>query len=135
MTKHAYFALLASVGTSFVPFEVLVCCYGLNMDVPRAQVLVPRVSADGTILLRFIFTCTLVWYVYMQCVCRCLEARRTPRAGVIDSYELSCGWWGLNLGPLEEQPWLLSAELSFRTILLLFVELWKPQEVLLSWGK
>jgi hypothetical protein len=30
--------------------------------------------------------------------------------GVKNSCELSCGYWDLNLGPLEEQPELLTSE-------------------------
>jgi hypothetical protein len=40
------------------------------------------------------------------------ECVRTPEAGVTDIDELSCGCWELNLGLLEEQPVLLSAEPS-----------------------
>lgn len=32
-----------------------------------------------------------------------------PGTGVTDSYELMCGCWELNSGPLEEQPVLLMA--------------------------
>ena len=35
---------------------------------------------------------------------------RSPGARVTDSYELPCGCWELNLGPLEEQPVLLTTE-------------------------
>lgn len=31
---------------------------------------------------------------------------------VIDSYDLPCGSWGLNPGPLEKQPLLLTTESS-----------------------
>jgi hypothetical protein len=36
--------------------------------------------------------------------------------GVIDNCELPCGCWELNLGPLEEQPVLLIAELSLQPV-------------------
>lgn len=37
---------------------------------------------------------------------------RSPETEVADNCELSCGSWELNLGPLEEQPMLSTAELS-----------------------
>ena len=37
---------------------------------------------------------------------------RMPDLGVIDSYELLCGCWELNLGRLEEQSVLVTAEPS-----------------------
>ena len=33
---------------------------------------------------------------------------------IIDGYKPPCGYWELNLGPLEEQPVLLTAEPSFQ---------------------
>jgi hypothetical protein len=42
------------------------------------------------------------------------EGVRSPGTGVMDSYELLCGCWELHAGPLEEQPVLLTAELSFQ---------------------
>ena len=49
----------------------------------------------------FIFIlCSLVFCLYV-----CLhEGAKSPGTGVTDSYELSCGCWELNLGPLKEQP-------------------------------
>ena len=44
-------------------------------------------------------------------VCLC-EGVGSPGIGVTDSCELSCGCWELNLGPLEEQPVLLTIEPS-----------------------
>jgi hypothetical protein len=37
------------------------------------------------------------------------------RSGVIDSCELACGCWELNLGPLEEQRVLSTAEPSLQS--------------------
>lgn len=34
----------------------------------------------------------------------------------LHSYELPCGFWKLNLGPLEEQPVLLTAKPSLRPL-------------------
>lgn len=34
---------------------------------------------------------------------------RSPETGITDSCELPSGCWDLNLGPLEEQPMLLTA--------------------------
>ena len=40
------------------------------------------------------------------------EGARYPGTGVIDNCKLPCGYWELNLGPLEEQPVLLTVEPS-----------------------
>jgi hypothetical protein len=40
------------------------------------------------------------------------ERRRILETGVTDDYELPCGCWELNSGPLREQPGILTAELS-----------------------
>ena len=36
-----------------------------------------------------------------------------PGTRVTDGYESPGGWWGLNLGPLEQQPLILATESSF----------------------
>ena len=48
----------------------------------------------------------LIGWVFCQFVCvSCVSsALGGSRAGVTDGYELSCGCWEWNLGPLEEQP-------------------------------
>jgi hypothetical protein len=43
-----------------------------------------------------------------DCMCVLHEGIGSPGIGVIDSCELPCGCWELNLGPLEEQPVLLT---------------------------
>jgi hypothetical protein len=76
------------------------------------------IEFGGVELRRFIylFVCLLI---YLFNVCEgsvCVHAYRlekgigSHRATVIDSCELPCGCWGLNSGPLEEQPILLTAE-------------------------
>jgi hypothetical protein len=40
------------------------------------------------------------------------EGVRSPGREVTDSCELTCGYWELNPGPLEEQPVLLTADIS-----------------------
>jgi hypothetical protein len=40
--------------------------------------------------------------------------------GIIDGYELLCGCWELNLGPLEEQQMLLTAETSIQSSVFCF---------------
>jgi E3 ubiquitin-protein ligase NEDD4 len=40
----------------------------------------------------------------------CLRGVKSPGTGVTDSCELPCGFWELNLGPLEKQQVLLTAE-------------------------
>ena len=44
------------------------------------------------------------------------KQHRNPRAGVIDGCKLPCGCWDLNSGPLEQQPVLLTTELSLYTL-------------------
>ena len=41
---------------------------------------------------------------------------RFPGTRITDSCELLCGCWELNLGPLEEQPVLLTAEPSLSVL-------------------
>lgn len=36
----------------------------------------------------------------------------TPATGVLGAYELPCGYWQWNLGPLQDQQVLLTAEPS-----------------------
>jgi hypothetical protein len=43
--------------------------------------------------------------VFLQ-VCLC----EGVSSGVTGSYELPCGYWEFNLGPLEEQPVFITAE-------------------------
>lgn len=38
-----------------------------------------------------------------------------PGTGIVDSCELPCGCWELNLSPLEEQPVLLTVEQSLES--------------------
>ena len=42
------------------------------------------------------------------------EGHQIPGTGVIDGCETPCGCWELNLGPLQEQPVLLTAEPSLQ---------------------
>ena len=52
-----------------------------------------------------------IFHVFCLYVCLC-EGVRSSGARVTDRCELSCGCWELNPGPLEEQPVLLTTELS-----------------------
>lgn len=50
----------------------------------------------------------MIFYLHV-----CLrEGVRSPETGMTDSYELPCGCWELNPGPLEEQPVVLTTEPS-----------------------
>ena len=52
------------------------------------------------------------------------EVRRgcwLPSDGVVESCELPCGCWELNLGPLKDQPVLLTPEPSLQLLLLFLV--------------
>lgn len=51
--------------------------------------------------------CMFVSYVYVWYL-RGLEEGVVPGTGVTDVCELMCGFWELNLGPLEEQPVVLN---------------------------
>ena len=59
-----------------------------------------------------------VWLVFCLHVCLCEGG--SPGTGVTDSCELPCWCWELNLGPLEEQPGLLIAELPLQLPLIFF---------------
>ena len=53
-------------------------------------------------------------YIYIVHACLVLAEAAVgfPGTGVIDSCELPCGCWELNLGPLQEQQGLLAASPS-----------------------
>jgi hypothetical protein len=44
----------------------------------------------------------------------CVRVSDPPGTGVTDSCKPPSGFWKLNLGPLEEQPELLTTELSLQ---------------------
>jgi hypothetical protein len=48
--------------------------------------------------------------MYMQCPSRPKENVGFPGFAVTEGCEPLCGWWESNLGPLEEQAVLLTAE-------------------------
>jgi hypothetical protein len=48
-------------------------------------------------------------------VCVCVRGIRAPGTGTTDNYELPCECWDLNLGPLGEQPVLLTTEPSLQS--------------------
>ena len=52
----------------------------------------------------------------MQCPQRPEKATEFPGTGVTDGCDPTCGCWELNLGPLKEQPVLLSADPSLWSI-------------------
>ena len=53
-----------------------------------------------------------------KCVLMPMEARgvRLPRAGATNDREVSYGSWESNLGPLEEQPVLLTTGTSLQSL-------------------
>ena len=56
-----------------------------------------------------------ILYVLVFCLhVHLCEGVGSSGTGIVDSFELSCGWWKLNLRPLEEQPVLLSTESSLQ---------------------
>ena len=58
----------------------------------------------------FVYTYARVPCVW--CKQRPEEGVGYPETGVTEGWEPSCGCWELNLGPLQEQPELLTAEPS-----------------------
>ena len=55
----------------------------------------------------------------LVCLCVCLcEGVRSPGTGVTDSFELLCGCWKLNSGPLEKQSVLITTEPSHQSPIL-----------------
>jgi hypothetical protein len=52
--------------------------------------------------------------MYARCLWRPEEGIRSLGTGVTDGCELSCEFWESNLGPLEEQPVLLTLEPSLQ---------------------
>jgi hypothetical protein len=55
--------------------------------------------------------CVCLFLIYFMCIYR-YEGVRFPGTRITDSWELLC--WELNLGPLEEQPVLLTTEPSLQ---------------------
>ena len=72
-----------------------------NLPVSASQVQGLKASATTAQLTKICFKCTLVFCLHLVCV-------RMSDPGVTDSCELPCGCWGLNPGPLEGQPVLLT---------------------------
>jgi hypothetical protein len=59
--------------------------------------------------------------MYMHCQRRPEEGVRSSGTGVRDVYkQLSCQFWELNTGPLQDQPVLLNPEPSLQTLSLSF---------------
>ena len=64
------------------------------------------------------FLLIYLFYVHGYVCLRVCE--RVSNLGVTAHCELPCDWWDLNLGPLEEQPVLLTAEPSLQPLLFYF---------------
>ena len=75
-------------------------------------------------VLSYMYGCFVCMHVCAPYVCLLpeytIEGIKSPRMRVTDSYELPCKCWQLNLGPLEEQPVLLTTEPSFSPFSLCF---------------
>ena len=61
----------------------------------------------------FFLSFYLLFYVYW-CFAYMYVCVKVSDIGVMDSCELPCGCWELNLGPLEDQSMLLTTELSLQ---------------------
>jgi hypothetical protein len=55
-----------------------------------------------------------VIYFYFMCIGVLPACIESPGTRVVDSCEMPCGCWELNLGSLKEQPMLLTVEPSFQ---------------------
>lgn len=96
------------------------------------------------IFLVWIFCLHVSMYMMLSAwwFCSDREGDRLPLTGVMEGWESSCGFWKLNLGPLEEQPVLFTAELSlqhhdFLRWILFYVLVWdlsllQEQQVLIT---
>lgn len=51
-------------------------------------------------------------YMFVSILCACLVLVEATRECQIIHYELSCGFWDSNPGPLEEKPDLLNRVIS-----------------------
>ena len=61
-------------------------------------------------------------YIMSAALARMPAQQKRPLGPITDGCELPCGCWELNPGPLEEQPVLLTAELSLQSHFLIFFE-------------
>ena len=64
-------------------------------------------------MLIYLFLFHVHWLVFCEQVCL-YKGVRSPGIGDTDSYEVPCGCWELNLGPLEGHPMLLTDEPSLQ---------------------
>jgi hypothetical protein len=58
----------------------------------------------------------LIWFIWVDCICLQTHQKKAPDP-ITDGCEPPCGCWELNLGPLEEQSVLLTAESSIQHLL------------------
>lgn len=64
-----------------------------------------EVSWEGDIFLKIFYL-----FCLHVCVCAPYVCIESPGAGVVDDWELPCGCWEVNLGPLQEEYVLLDTE-------------------------
>lgn len=78
---------------------------------------------QSTLCLFYVYGCFTCAYFYACSVCRSQKrVSYSPKTGVTDSCKQPCGSWELNVGPLEEQPMLLTAEPSLKPLTLYFLK-------------
>lgn len=79
-------------------------------------------SSIERVFLRFIFM-SIGWlcphdmsvhHMHAWYLCKTEEGSGFPKTEISDSDELPCGLWELNLGPLQEQPMILTVELPLQ---------------------
>lgn len=90
--------------------------------------LTPSLSSAPCIFLNFYFIfifmcisvclCVCLYITYVQCLPRPEEGIGSPGIGLTYCWEIPCGCWELDEGPLEEKPVLLTSETSLCPLLL-----------------
>lgn len=89
------------------------------LEQPGSQVCITDLAE---VRLFFLLLCVVFSCMYVCAACVCLEpteARediRSLESGVIASWELPCGCWKPNLGPLEEHRMLFTSGPSLQTL-------------------
>ena len=74
-----------------------------------------RQTQASQVIPRHVFCLFSLCYVHLCFACTAVWRYQIPQnPGGTNSFELTCGYWELNPGPLEEQPVLLTSEQSLQ---------------------
>ena len=84
----------------------------------------PRTIHSLTLIFMCMGGCLACMYVCAPCARSAWACRghQITSPGVTDDYELPCGYWKLNPGPLEDQPMLLIMEASLQTPIFILIQ-------------